>query len=250
MRRYNLHSTWEQDAFYVPSTATPKALPQTQFAPPPEEIPQGLPFIVDPISRPIHQPAPFPRPLPWRVIPHVRPNPERAPGEQDERGPVPVPRLSPGLGPRFGPGVSPGSRTAPFPTPVTTIGGGGTTNSLVRYENAPPAPGEKERKFVAFPRFAQPILGPITETWDAVEAIWNALPEDCKTKHKTLQSMLRDIFDCFERLNVQQAIQNLIANQIEDYVFGLLGKQLAKASRQFGSPVGLQFLFNNILKGF
>lgn len=251
---YRLHSNYNR----VNAGSYPQ---QVAFAPSPLEVPQTIPFVTDPLSRPINVPVPVPLPLPFKVIPYVRPNPDRAPGEQDERGPTPrrtrPPFFDPYSEPDLLPFAVPGRRPVqavrpdqlPPAGPTLTIdasSGGGIGRDYTPHDLRPPRRGTKEHKFIALDPRITPILSPITEAIDAIVAIHDALPKDCKNSHRTVQSMLVDLWHCWERLDAGKAVLNLIAEGREDRALGKVGEELAKASREFGKPTGFQFFFNNV----
>lgn len=148
--------------------------------------------------------------------------------ESDSAGPAPAPRPSAGARPR-----PPGRGTKEVKMTLT-IGG---------------LPGK--------------LIGNAGETIDFIEALHDALPKDCQAKAKrrtgiygygrprkanpewmasTPYEKAIAIYNCINRIDVSQAIINLITNQVEDYLIGKVGKAAGKAARKQGTrPVSAQF---------
>lgn len=200
----------------------------------PTEVPNAPPWL-DPNSSPIGVPVPVPMPPPYRVIPHRRPNPWRAPSERPQRGPAPAPRRSVNTNPRtverpiWNP--EPGPSASPRPRP--------------RFQR--PRRGEKERKMVAAIH-QRSLLGllinGVTEGLDALYAVWDALPDRCKEgwRKPPPQIAAAQIYSCFEHLDLNQAAWNLLEEQFEDAVIGTLGQAQGRANAglpfSFGVGVG------------
>lgn len=74
-------------------------------------------------------------------------------------------------------------------------------------------------------------LGWIGELGDLVGAIYKALPWDVQnwTEDRTIQQKLSRIYNNLGDVDVAEAVENIIANQIEDYVYGKSGDFLKKA---------------------
>ena len=181
---------------------------------------------LDPLALPIAQPAPRPRPIPRRLIPGRRPNPFRAPGEQPQRGPASVPHPARGLA------VEVGKDSRPQP--------------IIR-PRARPKPHTKERKFMLAlnPRSGLGLLyNAASEGKDFVECFYEALPKELQKLRgwdHTIPNMLRVVWDNFDKIDWEAAFQNLVENEIEDRLFGMLGKAVGKANRARGAPAGISF---------
>jgi hypothetical protein len=97
----------------------------------------------------------------------------------------------------------------------------------------------------------------VTEYGDVIRALWNALPEQCRTGYYRLHKsrtevfyvkrfqanigqMSSDVYRCFGDMNMSEAVKNLISNEIEDRLFGRLGKVGGEAGRRTGRPAGIQ----------
>jgi hypothetical protein len=206
----------------------PEWLPEVPLSPA-IWVPPAVPMVnpaVDPMALPIGKPVAVPRPLPWRAVPARRPNPYRNPREQTQRG-YAVP-------------VQPRGSEYPAAGPTLELSPHGTKQIKPEHQFAKPPSGTKERKFASGLRIA--LIGgvnAVTETKDAVEAIHEALPKKVQAKRNghldpSLQAMMGAIYDNFDELDVPQAIQNLIANQIEDAIIG----RANRATRHLDATMG------------
>lgn len=97
------------------------------------------------------------------------------------------------------------------------------------------------------------LLGHLTEGIDLIKALHDALPYQCrksrywdakahrhrwsKTSHKP-QRMLADIYKCYEHMDMQKALHNVIANQVDDWLYGKVGSKQAKANRLHNRVIG------------
>lgn len=187
---------------------------------------------IDPFSLPIMKPVPMPEPLPYRALPYVRSNPWRV--YNNEAGNV-VGHAEPD----------------PFKDPYSeAFASPPQAAPLPKHKNAPPDNRTKERKSNVWGLGATTVgkvFGAATETGDAVDSLWDALPDSFKKKEMAkrhgkkpkLLDKIGQLFDNWEDVNVEQAIGNLIANQIEDRAYGAVGKALQKPGKAMGSNRGL-----------
>lgn len=220
--------------------------------PNPARRPLAVPPAVEPWPFPF-TPAPNPWTVPYRAIPRHKPNPNRAPSERRDRnnGPNrnPAPHkqweITPGnRDPRTGQPHKPRLRDAPDLHP----------------KNRKKEKNEKERKARAVGvggTLPGQLVSALTEAGDVINAFWKSLPPQrrgCFANPKTrmmvcprrsLENKMRDLYDHWEELRFDELVENLVLNQIEDYVFGQLGHVNAQAAREFGNmtgrPVGFQF---------
>lgn len=225
----------------------------------PQAFPVGLPFAT-PAGLPLSPLTGTPRPKPWgEAMPGVgeqpSADPETEPAPQSKpiweipplRFPVVlVPGVTPGMPPEVLPPPSPNVQEVVIPSPGT----GTVQNPRVQSrpatnherKNRPPRKHEKEKKIhvrtVAGGAWA--IINMFTEGLDFLDVVWEALPKKDRTKGRpTPYDKARDIYDHFDQIDIAKAIENYINNQIEDYVYGMIGKQVAKAQGVIGSPTGL-----------
>lgn len=83
------------------------------------------------------------------------------------------------------------------------------------------------------------ILNGVTEGLDLLESIWKALPKSVRNKYpKTPQGKAQAILNHSGQISWPDAIQNIIENQIEDKIFGSIGKKLGEAGRKRGNVFG------------
>lgn len=236
------------DYTYIePYTAPPRVLPNPAVRTPspsgtPVVTPIGVPDLpvvppqLDPFALPVIAPLQPYRAVPYRLLPHRQPNPWRSPVEQPTWGPLPMP--------------APVVLEQAGPTLVFQGGGVkvGAPPSLGRHGKGR---GVKEAKVKLTRAMAISIHvgGKLTEGVDAVDALYDALPDEVKPhigRHvkKTVQPHIKAklVYRHFDKIDVQEAIINLIENEIEDRVIGYFGnkaKQGAKISRPHGDlPIG------------
>lgn len=92
---------------------------------------------------------------------------------------------------------------------------------------------------------AKLIISSITETGDFIEQLWKALPRKDRTARLTesgnrrIDYMLRDLWRAWDRIEWEDALQNLQNNAVEDLIYGTLGMAaIAAGMRAGGSAVG------------
>lgn len=204
---------------------------------------------IDPLSLPIGQPVPTPRPAPRALVPHIGKNPYRSEREQSDRGyriePEYVSPLAPGptVTQKFDVGRA--GATDPFGVPETTV------DNTPRFRpRARPKKNEKERKvtirdYVVVDR----AIGAVTEGLDFVSALYKALPERDKFKLVTRNGVtyrvrirsFKDkaaaVYQHLEDVDVGKAIGYLAYNELQDRLFGRVGRSLGHA-RRYGFEQG------------
>lgn len=227
--------------------------PQPVGDPDPVKGPERAPYPpwVDPFGLPVKGPVVDFPPPPWIAIPGRLPNPNRAPREQPQRGPNPIinPITDPwpSVVPTPLPEAAPGRAGRPSESPGVVIGfvPGSvpwTAPTTVRRE-PPRGPGTKEKKWIANadPRTAAVrVLNKITEANDFIDALWDALPKKCQTKVKgsqtTPQQKFKDLYACSDQIDLCSALNNVVNNEVQDYIRGRLGRASAAATGASGSP--------------
>ena len=236
------------------------AVPLPAYVPTPWVYP-GL----DPASLPIDTPVPDPRPIPYPALPHRQPNPHRSPTEQSQWGnEVPVlpgtpvrpgvmpfpPAIevtrpeSPGTGQRPNPSENPGTKPNPRPNP--------------EHQPARPPKRTKERKFkLAIAGIPAMVVNVVTEGIDVIDAFYEALLEspefqtwyDFEVYYRdapslyglTPQEKADLIYRHFDKLDVGEVLTSLAANQLEDMVYGRIGRLVARANQERGAMHGITF---------
>lgn len=185
-----------------------------------------LPPALDPMSTPIGKVMDVPPAIPFRVLPYVRVNPYRSATEQSEYGPLPE---------KAAPGKPIGSSFEVTPQGVRRIAS--------EHTFAPPPQGTKEGKVTA--RGASgailKLLGIGTEAIDVIYAVYDALPTDARRSRRSRsnqiirrpppQEALARIWDNWDRIDLEMAVRNIVENEIEDRLYGAVGRRARKASR-------------------
>ncbi len=194
---------------------------------------------LDPSLQPVitEIPWPHPAPLPFRLLS------KRPDTMFRETGPKRVARPATAGGGRFRPGTS---RTL-----IDKFDGKITVKTRVGTSiKKPPGKGTKEKKQVAgivrssgFGR----TIGALTEVVDFVEAVYKGLPPAVRHKHwkknQTPMEKAQLIYRYAHRLDINVVVRELIFNELEDFLIGKIGKRAAKANRDLGFSVGIQFGF-------
>ncbi len=197
--------------------------------------PQFLPAIVpdlpnwlDPDAMPIAVPVTDPLPPPWPEIP------KRAPS-----------RLPQGLRRGYGPPAR--RRLRPFERPQEGIEVEVKPKSVtIRQQTGPHLlvkPGhnvkEVKKKVSKVFGFLLKSVGAITEGMDAINAIWKAIPFE--KRPRGFQGPLekaRFIYDNFPLIVWDDAITNLIVDQIQDTLIAMGARQRQQAMADLGVPAG------------
>nr|QXN72839.1 MAG: hypothetical protein [Microvirus sp.] len=199
-------------------------LPQPNPDEPPVMLPERIPFVwqapwVDPFSLPIQRPVPYPEPPPYRVIPHRTTNPYRVPQTQRQVGHGRV-SLGPKLAPRL------------------VVGPRGAVAQPGRHRPARPGQRVKERKvkvLAVSPSLpVVRIFSQVTEAGDLIDAVYEALPEDLRKGRRRMTRKLKQIYDHYDKVDIGQAIENIIENQLEDFVIGKVGQGASKGAQRIG----------------
>jgi hypothetical protein len=88
------------------------------------------------------------------------------------------------------------------------------------------------------------VINSATEVLDFVDTLYNAIPEGlidpataCAVHDYKCKFGL--IYEHFESIDVAEAIEQFLNNQVEDMIYGILGKKLGKITGQFGITTGL-----------
>lgn len=167
-------------------------------------------------------------PLPSGFLPTLRPMPSRRP--RPTARPLPKPYETPAVTWRSDGG---------YP-------GGSPTKTKEPHKQVPPRPNVRERKFRLNLGLAGKLYGSFTEFQDFTDSIADAV-EGKRCKSRNPFKAWECIAANWDRIDWEKAVYNLIANQIEDYLIGQVGKVNAKAVAHaaahgyYRSPVGFQF---------
>lgn len=153
-------------------------------------------------------------------------------------------------------------------TPMSMTSAGPNTKPapMIRVPTAPIAPpkaGEKQRKTIsrskALSVAAFKVLDGLSEAADIVDAVYEALPDDVRDRWKCdggrgpvdnfgqygvshADCKLQALWHNWHRLDAEQAVVNIVKNELQDRVYGAIHKHLPK---QAGGPA-----LNNAWKAF
>lgn len=200
-----------------------------------EDVALGVAEAIDPSITPLLLPGHKRYPIPYDLIPKIRNNPwryyQRYSGYGNvQRAPLySVPLTAPTLAILSSP-----SAVLQYP-PLTNY-------HLLR---APPD-GVKERKVrVAGYAAVNLFIGSATELLDALNAIYKALPKNLRPRRFVSQrERLEILYENWDKVNVVQAVKNLVYNELQDRLFGAMGNATKQASanlRPHGElPIGFQ----------
>lgn len=125
------------------------------------------------------------------------------------------------------------------------------------HRSKPPGPGDKERKVIANVRNGSLVgwlIGTVTESIDFIEAVHKALPKDVRMHWRkdakgkwrpvkpAVDVMLADLYQHFDKLDLNEALKNVLIEQLQDAAVGKLGKRAQQEAKPFleklGRPVG------------
>lgn len=96
----------------------------------------------------------------------------------------------------------------------------------------PPRKGERERKIQSrSARVAAEVYDAITEGVDFVDALHKSLPKHLR-RGRSASGKLADLWDHWDRVGVNQAIANLLYNQVEDKLIGGIIQKSRKGYRK------------------
>lgn len=184
---------WEEnpwdDWVPLPARPAPPFSPRPYFPPtwpsrPPLTPPEYTPGEDMPQEWPEQAPVPNAPPKPWAPVPVPYPAAPGLPSFSPEGEPVRGPLPGPGPGPSPGPAPGPNPKPWERPNDRVVLSPDGRWRSRAPHVNMPPGPREREIKLHF--RTQVPIvrkLGELTEYCDAVDGMWDALPNEVKAKY-------------------------------------------------------------------
>jgi len=187
-----------------------------------------------------------PRPLPWSVIPrfHGWRNPLVPRSVHDEYGLAPPLTLPPGSPP-----VSYPPQAKPYVYPPAVFPAVAAKAMAPFHWQLPPRKNEREKKWkvVGRGKTVRKLIDPIGEGVDAVQAIYKALPQQCRLKwpgtnfdvrKPSPQDMARQIWLHLDQVDPLTAVQNIVTNEIKDYAYGRSSRGATKSMRKFYDATG------------
>lgn len=113
----------------------------------------------------------------------------------------------------------------------------------------PPGPRVKERKSKITKALIW-LFNAGTETADLIEALHDALPDNCKTKTKgnkakKIAQKGKDLYRCWDHIDLDSAIFNVIWNNAEDRVWAKLG--IKHPTGRYGGAMGANKVLSEAL---
>lgn len=208
-----------------------------------------------PTKQPVKSPDTVTDPsvVPWVPAPFVVvvPRPETVPGTGTPV--VPQPGTSPGTGPDTVPEPAPLPQILDFHPDGTVVG---TLGKTPKRKNKKPKKRERQGKNEQVPHVgtvapnAWYMVNMLTEGLDFVDALYRSLPKECRRKFKpTPYDKAKAIYDCWDHLDLNKAVQNFLNNEIEDFIYGQVGQATKKAQQEIGSGTGLASALGKAQKG-
>lgn len=234
----------------------------------PVYVQPGFYPAANPDAIPIGQPMATPRPIPYRAIPHRQPSGfPQAPSWGYDDPSAPEESSNPGAG------------------PTVTVEPGKVTHSAPRHRYKRPNKREKEVKLNATIKGVlgggvEQIISALTESNDAINAIYDALPDKYKVQmwvvnrapydkyyfrnysdgvyrgrekygtanryHREVRNLvkpqdkLRQIYKHLDKIDFQKAIQNLVMNEVEDRIIGKLSQGASGLNKHLNKGAGIQ----------
>lgn len=188
----------------------------------------------------------LPSTVPWSEIPAWQPDPWSSPNERTDKGYGVEPEAPPD-GLPYPPGVTYQPGAPPRP------GKGPNPN------RQPPRKRTKEKKVRDKNRavgFVWQAISEVTEAMDMMKALYQALPKEFRTgyslRHRrdgstywhrdyaaSAWQRYQDVYRHFDKINAKDALKNLLKQKLGDRVQAKIGQNLARASREMDSPIGL-----------
>lgn len=201
-------------------TLNPQPIPRTYPVPVYNPVPAGVPAWapnVFPSMQPIGA-AGFDTAtaVPYRAIPDAR----RYGDENHEFGPLPVRRYDPAPDAELPPVIveQPGIGSQPRPNPPTIRLHPRPT------DRQPPKKREKEKKLKMRQNGVTMFLGAITEGVDLINAFFWALPKEYRAGARTQNDRIWALWQHFEHINVIDAVQNAMLQELQDTAIGRLSR--------------------------
>jgi len=177
----------------------------------------------------------------WRDLPFWEPNPNFSPHERTDKGPKPEAEAEPDLPV----GYTPSAEYQPGKPPVVRPDAPPTPRE-------PPGPGEKERKVqVKVGGAAAKIINFATESLDLINALYDALPYEFRPGYYKLHGKggkvfykkrwnasqwqrMKALYEHWDKVNVPDALKNVLWNDLMDRAFGKWGQLSRKARQKLG----------------
>lgn len=93
-------------------------------------------------------------------------------------------------------------------------------------------------------------LNVFTEGLDFIEVLWNSIPEELRTPRWSknadgswnkldMNDKLADLYEHWDEINLAELLEHFVNNQVEDFVYGQIGKAGGRATAGTGVTFGL-----------
>lgn len=197
-------------------------------------VPNPLPML-DPLSLPYNAPPEWPDPLPLSSSPHRKRNPFRVAQYQRQAAYElpPVPHL---------PGQPPEAGLPVVDQPIQIVPGRVTymrqsvVDAVPQHNFARPRKYERQGKVrVRGYKLVQGAMNLVTESSDAINAVYEALPDRYKQfglgKHNEARK-LQLLYRHWKHLDIPKAVRNVIKEQLKDMAYGTPQRWLARYSQR------------------
>lgn len=102
-----------------------------------------------------------------------------------------------------------------------------------------PPPGRKERK-ARWLRVASAMVGATTELLDIGKLLYKSIPKKYRKKESSYYDEVVFTINNWDKIDWRVFEQKFLENELEDMLYGMVGRQTAKTARQYGRPVGYQ----------
>lgn len=216
--------SWYSERWFIPAT-----LPAVVHMQPPVEVPPYYSPIrwVDPWIVPPNKFAPFAKPLRW----------QDAKINQLLRARRPFTREAP---------WSPIEPPTVARTPQRYISYAKSTRlrqaTLYRVRGThrrPVSRASREKKLLeALQRRLRLMVGATTELLDIGKILYKSIPQDQRKREKSYAAEMRFLWENWHKIDWTEFERQMLANELEDMLFALVGRQLSTTARQYGREIG------------
>lgn len=251
---YRRHVGW-----WSKKTGAPAIAPVDYWAPLPHNDPLGRPAPrVWPIATPIFPgpaPSPWAKPEPW-AEPAAETKPDKEPAwDPGPKAPLVISLPWDGSGDAI---VDPatGASIQPRPRNVNITAGRGrprvsTSRNNARQEQPPRGVKQHKPNIVQVGGVGWVLFNFATEALDFASNLYDSLPEEVKGGSRpSMKQKLKKLFEHWDKIDVDKAIQLFLNDQIEDMLWGSLGKPTKDLTQRLGMATGVDRAINQNMSGW
>ncbi len=196
---------------------------------------------IDSFSLPIGVPTMSPQALSWRRMLRS-PRSDRDPNEQRQVGNYTSDDVRVRTDGQLDPVVQNWPDTLVATVPAFGPPAISPPHSVAPHRPGPPRKGTKEKKLVAAATGALKTgLNFVTEAKDVVDAVYLGLPPELRKRGLSPQAKVAEVYKNFDMLNASEVVKALLLNQLEDRIYGGIGKKMGEANRRIGRGYGFRF---------